>query len=73
MITDFQKAIEACSGSQEHVDLSVQLAEIYRRDLNEPSEDLRREIANRIVDDMVSANPTLVAAWIGRYLLSCSK
>jgi tetratricopeptide (TPR) repeat protein len=68
LIADFQRAIDASKGMPEQIDLSIQFAEMYRHDLTEPSEDVRRATAKQIVDDMVAANPAVVAAWVGRYL-----
>jgi tetratricopeptide (TPR) repeat protein len=68
LIGNFRTAIAALTGSAEHVDLAMQLAELYRHDLKEPEADARRAEADKVVDDMVAANAQRPAAWIARYL-----
>ena len=68
LIGNFTTAIAASRGTPEHVDLAVQLAELYRRDLKEPSTAERNRLADRVVDEMVAANDRRAGAWIARYL-----
>lgn len=64
----FEVAIKEFNGEPEHVDLAIQLSEIIRRDLTSPKIAERVAMADKVMDDMVAANESRSAAWIGRYL-----
>jgi exosortase len=67
LVASFRAAIAALAGEAEHVELAIQLAETYRRDLNDPGVRKREASADRVVDEMVQANSERPAAWIARY------
>ena len=56
LVRNYRAAIEATRGSPDQIDLAIQLAEMYRRELKEQSEEQRRAEADQVVDEMVSAN-----------------
>ncbi|MBI2826663.1 MAG: tetratricopeptide repeat protein [Planctomycetia bacterium] len=62
-----QDAIAAQPGTIEHVSLATQLADLYRRDIVEPSAEERKASADKVMDDMVAANGDKPDAWIARY------
>ena len=68
MVDNFRAALKATAGKPEEIELAIQLAEVYRRGLKQPSAEERRALANQVVDEMVAAHQEQPAAWIARYL-----
>jgi tetratricopeptide (TPR) repeat protein len=68
LVADFTAAIAAAAGTTAQMDLAIQLAEIYRHALTEPTENERRRLADEVVDKMVAENAARPGAWVLRYL-----
>lgn len=68
LVANFRTAIAASAGQREQIELAVQLAEMYRRNLTEPATAERQALADGVINEMVDANAQDPLAWLARYL-----